>query len=250
MGEKPILFSGPMVRAILSGRKTVTRRVVKPQPTRSLPHTSGLPGGDGSWSIHHPMGWRWNPRRRDGWTAFAADGHLDGFLSAHPPYGLAGDRLWVRETFFVNDMSCVGGPLPKNRPAPNDPTDPDGKHLILYRADGEFSDHFEQADGEAPWRPSIHMPRWASRLTLEVTDVRAERLQEITEEDAKAEGAEVTNGHAELGALTTGRPSHREGFAQLWREINGKRPGCSWEQNPWIWRVEFRVVPAGEGRAG
>jgi hypothetical protein len=143
-----------------------------------------------------------------------------------------GDLLFVRETFFVNDMSCVRGPLPKTRPAPNDPTDPEGKHLVLYRADGEFSDHFEQVDGDAPWRPSIHMPKWASRCVLRITEPpRLERVQCITEEDAKREGV--------LGQTSTGGPfPNVAAFVCTWKSLHTK-PGERWADNPQIVRLAF-----------
>jgi hypothetical protein len=163
--DKPILFSGPMVRAILEGRKTVTRRIVKPEAA-----------GDGSWA-----------------------------------YGVPGDRLWVREAWGLLDTEPKDGPE---------------KATVLYRAtDGERHDLRYQL-----WRPSIFMPRWASRLTLALVSVRVEMLQAITEEDALAEGFQTVNA-----------------FAIAWDQINAggadpDHPGNpnSWVTNPWVWRIEFR----------
>lgn len=190
MRERPILFSGPLVRAILEGRKTQTRRVVKPVVSDIL-DAGGLPG--------HRL----------------------------YPYGLAGDRLWVREAWSTSDEFDEDPPSRVPSDAP-----------ILYMADGSA----RSEDGlAAPWgrtRPSIFMRRPMSRIDLEVTGVRIERLQEITEEDAIAEG--ITSDPADLVPA-------RLVFADLWRQINDKRPGCSWDANPWVWVVSFRVAEVRHG---
>lgn len=194
MTERPILFSAPMIRALLAGTKTQTRRVAKPP-----------------------------------FDLLFAGGAKPGML-ARAPYGVAGDRLWVRETWgFDSRVRHDFKPIGQH--------DLSGMDLLthtLYRA---------TTDDQPPrWRPAIHMPRWASRITLEVTEVRCQRLQEISEDDARAEGVESANGHPELGAIIGRGPSYREGFAQLWRTINGARPGCSWADNPWLWCVSFRRI--------
>jgi len=185
MKERPILFSGPMVRAILEGRKTQTRRVVKPQP-----------GCD--------------PRD---------DEHLD---MGRCPYGQPGDRLWVREAWHTDERDLEYARA-KHEDAMSDSP-------IYYRADPEND------NAGCTWRPSIHMPRWASRITLEITRVRVERLQEISEKDAIAEGADPY-----LHPVHPGREGlrHVDGFRSLWESING--PG-SWDANPWVWVIEFKRV--------
>jgi hypothetical protein len=213
MADRPILFSGPMVRAILSGAKTQTRRLVSP---RFL----GLFGEPDCWEPQHYATWR-------AWCH-----HTNQIEHFANPFGVSGDRLWVRETWGVIGDIRAGN---------------DGEHFaahVEYAADlakrtiDVHMDHWRTSyETLGKWRPSIHMPRWASRLTLEVMSVRVERLHDLSEEDARAEGVEVTNGHPELGALIGAGPSYREGFAQLWRSING--PG-SWEANPWLWCVAFR----------
>ena len=222
MKERPILFSAPMVRAILDGRKTQTRRAVKPQPDsvkdfgKAVPYRRAAPPRDmpsAQYEVPIPC-----------------------------PYGVPGDRLWVRETWGVGNRSCPSQGWV------------DG---IEYRADcvgDEVPPLFEiipghvQADSiRAGWRPSIHMPRWASRITLEVTDVRVERLQDISETDAMAEGiAEYPDGfHWEPNpepayCRLIGRTAQRA-FLGLWEQINGVE---SVEANPWVWVVEFkRVTP-------
>ena len=175
MNERPILFSGPMVRAILADLKTQTRRVVKA------------------------------PR------SVAWDGRLSPPID-QCPYGTAGSKLWVRETW----ADTMGDP----------PT-------AVYRADGE-----RHPASHLKWTPSIHMPRWASRLTLEIVNVRVERLQEISEADAKAEGDKNPfDGHLH----NDGTPIESSAvlrFKCLWDSINAKR--APWASNPWVWVVEFR----------
>ena len=218
--ERPILFSGPMVRAILDGRKTQTRRVVK----RRLYDLENR--DDDSQS-----GWcqSWPDR---GWTP-------DLIARDYPcPYGQPGDRLWVRESFSRCGCNACRTSWPE-KPAP----DPTGSvHYPAYRA--------THAGSELAWRPSIHMPRWASRLTLEITDVRVERLQAISETDAKAEGAErgawpddCTADDSLMNAECGYFPprSYAAGFAALWDSINSAR-GFGWDANPWVWVLAFRRV--------
>lgn len=190
MKERPILFSAPMVRAILEGRKTQTRRVVKPP----------------KWSDADEIFFIGNDS-----IAVPDDDHADYFIAC--PYGQPGDRLWVRETFRLFDSSECGCYDLCNclryhgRP--------------VYRATAD--------DGESKWTPSIHMPRWASRILLEITGVRVERLQDISESDCCAEGC---------GSPIT-RDLKKPQFMALWQSINGPD---SWDANPWVWVVEFKVL--------
>lgn len=214
--ERPILFSAPMVKAILDGRKTVTRRVVKPQPDDSTP---------GYWS--------WLARKGLPVGRVAAE--------ALSPFGQPGDRLWVRETFSSVD---VNGHKSSPREA-HFVVLPDGTQVCR---DGTvlaaLPEYARGAFDGITWRPSIHMPRWASRIMLEVVSVRVERLHEITEDDARAEG--VDDGPGLGGRLYPGTGAargplgHRRVFSLLWEMINGKR--APWASNPWVWRVEFRRV--------
>ena len=237
MSERPILFSGPMVRAILAGQKTVTRRVVTPQPH-----------GDGRWShivastdakkcglwylsVPDPSGARFTDRGREREVA-----------RVRCPHGMPGDMLWVRETWaspskhivaYDSDATC-GAYL----------SDGGGNfvwmpHGYIVESEREHGHHnrigrrFGLKAYGGRWRPSIHMPRWASRITLRVEGVRVERLHAINDEDALREGVCVLDGVA-------GTTTPRERFAELWDEINGKR--APWESNPWVWRVAFSVV--------
>ena len=216
MRERPILFSGPMVRAILAGRKTQTRRLVK------APHAAD------AWIFDGALG-LWE-------SGIEADyGRLGHGEYVRCPYGVPGDRLWVRETWYCD--------------VPHD--DPDRDEHLYYRADGEARDQFEQLDPPniRLWKPSIHMPRWASRLTLDVTGVRVERLQDISEEDARGEGV-TPFAHDPEGDCWTAQPperKHRAAFEYLWGEINGwqgePRARAPWASNPWVWVVEFTGAP-------
>lgn len=241
MRERPILFSAPLVRAILNGSKRVTRRPVKLRDDecyrydpfgRVLGHMAVRDGDESDWRNIRELG---------------------------APYGAPGDRLWVRETFYVNHIDHVRGKLPNARPI-DELTDQPVE--ILYRADGDFDEHFEQVDAPelAVWRPSLHMPRWASRILLEVTDVRVERLQDITEEDVYAEGVEVpvtddgcppgkvqplhrlTGKHPTFGYAAPGAPGAdvvRAHFASAWESIYG---AGSWAANGHVWRIAFKRI--------
>ncbi len=225
MKERPILFSGPMVKAILEGRKTMTRRIVK--PTQSTPKVAPL---------------RMEPWLIDGAQETDDDG-LPCWAGFHPdypgeakwfscPYGKPGDRLWVRETWQINHVLYDRATIPKTHPVEfGEPVE------MLYRADGEFDEQFEIDEGGSVWRPSIFMPRWASRLTLEVVSVRVEQLQDISEEDAITEGVSAT-------AAGAGYPfamSARMNFVDLWDDINAKR-GYGWAVNPFVWCVSFKEI--------
>jgi hypothetical protein len=233
--ERPILFSGPMVRALLDGSKTQTRRVVK------LPHNNPL-GQWGPTTIGGPNG----GRTKDGLTIpeQGAIWHTRTGDSLMCPHGQPGDRLWVRETAKCGyrseqppantgrigvDFKAGGGT--------------DRKYTLDRRDDYPwFPSKSHNADGSIRWTPGIHMPRWASRITLEVTGVRVERLQDISETDAIAEGI----GKTPAGFWSTygrsgvdGTYSPRSSFHCLWDSINGAE---SWDANPWVWVVEFKHI--------
>jgi len=228
--ERPILFSAPMVRAILEGRKTQTRRIVKPQPDLTkLGETVGPQGqryyGKNAKQIESNGEWQ-----------FSIPGAA--LYPWRSPYGQPGDRLWVRETFYCDD-----GHYPDGVPDSCQWREVEGKRLSIpleekraemlesmyYRADGE--PQFEAPEGPIPWRPSIFMPRWASRITLEVTGVRVERLQSISEADAAAEGV-----------YTDPACPAYDAYRVLWDQINAKL--APWASNPWVWVIEFkRVTP-------
>lgn len=240
MKERPILFSGPMVRAILAGEKTQTRRVVKLPGV--MPRTSFLITSPAEEML----------RFDDGSFHYLSTAALSGPYPC--PYGQPGDRLWVRETWA--HYQTVDHARRSDGRSFSEVSD----GLAGYRADGfesieEFRDHIRLMGGLAReaveingdrWRPSIHMPRWACRLVLEINDVRVERLQSISEADAMAEGAErdtepcdhVRRSCAEVGCLG---PTHRAGFADLWASINGQ---ASWDANPWVWVLSFRRIGA------
>ncbi|HFS0484132.1 TPA: hypothetical protein ACHYXU_002886 [Pseudomonas aeruginosa] len=219
--ERPILFNDQMVRAILEGRKTVTRRVMKPQPTfckdgghhwpcnahQSMLHVEReLQNGEGCWC---------------------------GLAEAACPHGQPGDRLWVREAWqgpLISDEEQAA-----NQSWWKDMTKFQDQAHCAYRASGDNNEYVDP-DGyfHCKWKPSIHMPRWASRILLEITAVRVERLHDITPNQCIAEGAwrekdkELGRGQEAIAA-----------FADLWRSTGG-----DWDANPWVWVVEFkRVTP-------
>lgn len=210
MRERPILFAGPMVRAILSGEKTVTRRVMKPQPTPSR-----LGGHSWPCPIHQTM-LHVEQELQNG------EGIWGGLADSACPHGAPGDRLWVRETFAT---------LSAGQYEPVKPAYGYGQE-VRFAATDPLADCDVGVRGY-PWRPSIHMPRWASRILLEITAVRVERVQDISDEQALAEGVDQTN---------TSIPGYaRQRFQDLWESING---AGSWDANPWVWVVEFkRITP-------
>ena len=201
MKEHPILFNGEMVRAVLGGRKTQTRRVILPQPTKQDGKTWLALIGDNAYmySGQKPNGEFWQ---------------MPIFKC---PYGQPGDRLWVRETWREVGSAMM-----------SDDSIPKLKCDVRYCAD-------DPLDG--PWRPSIHMPRWASRITLEVVAVRVERVQDITEADARAEG--VTLRYDDPNRVDRRCPKYAEAFHTLWDSINASR-GYGWDANPFVWVVEFQ----------
>lgn len=218
MTERGMIFNGEMVRAILDGRKTQTRRPVK------------FPVHDKNLGCE------------------LAGNELAGELSAgnylNSAFGKPGDRIWVRETFqgplFDYDLmdSYCKDPTPFEKP-----------EFCVYKADGVPAPEFYDADDELHccWRPSIHMPRWASRILLEITDVRVERLNAISEEDANAEGVPPA------GSLLPDYPgtfltpkgdfaTAKVAFQRLWESIYGEE---SWKANSWVWVIEFKRIEGG-----
>ncbi|HBQ5942858.1 TPA: morphogenetic protein [Klebsiella pneumoniae subsp. pneumoniae] len=209
--ERGMIFNAEMVRAILDGRKTQTRRIIKPQPEATL---SGSLSG--KW-LSRPLNGLLLPKIED--------------IAIHCPFGVVGDRIWVRETFqgplFDYDLmdSYCKDPTPFEKP-----------EFCVYKADGVPAPEFYDADDELHccWRPSIHMPRWASRILLEITNVRVERLKSISDGDALREGcstADMKSGDCVADV-----------FARLWASIYGS---SSWNANPWVWVIEFKCVEGG-----
>ncbi|ENH0814092.1 hypothetical protein ABV228_003942 [Escherichia coli] len=210
MKERGMIFNGEMVRAILDGRKTQTRRPVK------------FPVHDKNLGCE------------------LAGNELAGELSAgnylNSAFGKPGDRIWVRETFCPVDDTQYGG-----------------EKWVDYRATPKFEASHPAGWDSAPndaealkWRPSIHMPRWASRILLEITDVRVERLNAISEEDARAEGIIdggcLNCGEPEPCGCANPEPDATDAFAYLWQSIYGQE---SWNDNPWVWVISFKRVEGG-----
>lgn len=204
MKERPIPFSAPMVRALLAGTKTQTRRICKPAEAAALSFVVGI-------QDPNDLGQRPLEVAGSGWF-----GDEEGDIQFRCPYGKPGDRLWVRETWYCDDYRVQSGPYAEVEGA---------REVLIYRADGERPYEADQP----VWRPSIHMPRWASRILLEIVSVRVERLNAISDLDTLAEGCsaqEMRDGDC-LASV----------YARLWESING---AGSWAVNPWVWVVEFR----------
>jgi len=221
--ERPILFSGEMVKAILAGRKTQTRRVLQ------------------------------QPRRKDGIKLLPE--LLRDMGAGHAcPYGVTGDRLYVRETFAIESNWNIDSE--ESYPPPFK----DGRPIKRIVDDPQWGDWWEQAHYKATdpepelciggleepgvrWRPSIHMPRWASRIMLEIVDVRVERVQDISFDDAMAEGIHFQVVTHDASWTATIKSDPREGYAWLWNKLNAAR-GYGWDVNPWVWVIEFKKLEA------
>lgn len=245
MKERPILFSAPMIRAILSGTKTQTRRVVKPQPPMYFDRHC--------WFDAPVYGWTREPEPATDWHKVKC------------PYGKLGDRLWVRETFSTSGLTKYHETGKKNdHGGPGDP-------CCAFAATGTYKcgkriPDAALATGSHKWKPSIFMPRWASRITLEITEVRVQRLVEISFEDCLCEGVvgtqqwkdvtvdEIRSGSSSISpedvdaAIDAGWNAYaRSAYQRLWDSINGKK--APWDSNPWIWALTFKLATDG-GRDG
>ncbi len=238
MGAKshPIIFSGPMIRALLEGRKTVTRRPMGLQPSLR-DHVQVVPGFTPQHyeRVYFGRSGALNFVDELCWRKMEKTGEQQFEILQLCPYGVPGDELWVREGF------CYAAP------GGHDAREDGGQ--IWYRATDEG-----QVDSEwdgSPWKPSIHMPRWASRIKLPIKPdigIRAERLQDITEDDAIKEGVTgpstgsySDNCQAWSGKENISRTYARDVFKVLWDGIYFHKPERQWDKNPWVWRVEFEV---------
>lgn len=220
--ERPILFSAPMVRAILDGRKTVTRRPVK---------GCQIPVEDTSVAAGERHRWMAIAQRdpRYGFGVFGATEaecakELEEFAPC--PYGRPGDRLWVRETWAADAQVNAIAPRDLSQGEP-----------IFYPADGAVRKTGCSMITQGRARPSIHMPRWACRILLEITDVRVERLQDISRADIRAEGMQCP---PELASDDVS-PNYRDWYRAAWRQL-WESTGGDWAANPWVWVVEFKRV--------
>ena len=227
MTDRPIIFSGEMVRAILEGRKTQTRRPVIRYGNSSVKRVLG-PTKDGFFDFILPEE---RGSSKDG------IGHL-----VKCPFGQVGDRLWVRETFCLehqverDDLPPFDDGRPIRWEYEGAECDPEGADTWIqphYKSTDPTPELcYEDTDGEPTvrWKPSIHMPRWASRITLEITEIRVERVQEITEEEAISEGFFPDDGVSEVYC-----------FSEAWDSLYAKK-GLGWYANPWVWVLTFRRV--------
>jgi hypothetical protein len=203
--ERQILFSAPMIRALLDGTKTQTRRLMNPQPVHAQHHEwNGAVIHDDEQRL-----WCWKWHTYDNlWDEHVRDDERR-HLAVKCPYGRAGEQLWVKET-WTHDADSLDDARAQHEDAMS-------MSSVYYRA--------SMPDDEAEtmrWRPSIFMPRWASRITLKIVEVRVQLLQEISEDDARAEGV-----------------ADRASYALLWDRINGASRSLCWAKNPWIWALTF-----------
>ncbi|CAM7643603.1 Morphogenetic protein [Klebsiella pneumoniae] len=235
MKERGMIFNGEMVRAILDGRKTQTRRIMAPQPADDIER--------GIFPNPEVIGWKSSRR------------HKHGSTTAHfCHYGKPGDRIWVRETWgvvshaFSDDGLMIDWVPDRPATAIHEMPFGNGYHsgYAIYAADGDFTwgDDDGYEDGRSCWKPSIHMPRAASRILLEITDVRVERLNAISQEDAQAEGMELTGWRPTYSDPDSGGEvmTPYDNFAELWSSIYGEG---SWKADPWVWVIEFKRVEGG-----
>lgn len=218
--KRPIIFTGPMVRAILEGRKTQTRRVIKDQPPPTMTDCVCYLNND-RWCFTGPQrDAESNPLPSEQWEG----GWPDCGPDFRCPYGVPGERLWVREGVIT--------------------------HASIPQVVGYVADGCKRTEEWEKFRSSRFMPRWASRITLEIAEVRVQRLRDIGEEDAKEEGAIFHDGYAvghsgyrhdiDSGYVYV---DARTSFANFWDSLNAKR-GYGWESNPWVWAITFRrTVP-------
>lgn len=247
MKERGMIFNSEMVRAILDGRKTQTRRIMKVQPESNQ---LGLLLITDS-TKHSDIG-------KYHWAESNATGNHVRSKLFSSPFGAVGERIWVRETWATlgnedgcyvdwEDNLCKGD---------------ERSAAWIYRAsceqrpgdyglwsipdDAYWKPHTKEHKFEGAWRPSIHMPRWASRILLEITDVRVERLNAISEEDARAEGIIdggcLNCGEPEPCGCANPEPDATDAFAYLWQSIYGQD---NWNANPWVWVIEFKRVEGG-----
>ena len=284
MKERPILFSGEMVRAILDGRKTQTRRIIKPQPIESMINPPAYEDGEiGDIYLCPDLIFPDTNVfvERTGHGAYHNMGSVQ-FAKKHCKYGQPGDRLWVRESYRIGAWDeecevfaldyCDGAVKQWLTPSATE-TEDSGEvferiwisccdELSRKGIEPEDDGQYRWMPGESPlnWKPSIHMPRWASRITLEITGVRVERLQDISEDDALSEGLASVSKYGSLFKHGIpdfdGLPGNDNvgwswvewdsnpisAYKKLWESINGKG---SWEENQWVWVITFRRVMQG-----
>jgi len=237
MRFKPILFSTEMVRAILEGRKTQTRRIIKPQPV-----DVGTMPIRASFGHYLPDDFEW-PTKRPGVTIVSNKRKgPDNYVEKMAPWKV-GDVLWVRETWGILQPTHA---TPGGRPY-------DGAYY--FRADGDESPHWTEGTFEwSGWKPSIHMPKSACRIFLQITDIRVERLQDISEEDAKAEGVllhergkhwlNYQDRKAAVTQFVYSCDTAKKSFQTLWDMINGWH---SFDENHWVWAISFARIDKPEG---
>lgn len=244
--ERPIIFTAPMIRAILAGNKSQTRRVLKSQPTQfrggvhpqrvakhAAPYIDAYCGAKKTPTNPRGMSaeWHW-------WTE---DDRL-GPKVGRCPFGTVGDLLWVREAWRMR--ARLGTEYCVQYRADCDAAGNPGESIAIEVWPDEVTPHYDAMIGEPDrWRPSIHMPRWACRIALEITNIRVERVQDIDEAGARREGIDDIS---RTSRRDSAENLYCSAFADLWDSINQKR-GYSWMSNPWVWVLEFRAHKISHG---
>jgi hypothetical protein len=223
--ERPIIFSAPMVRALLCHSKSQTRRIVKPQSLDLIQSVAGM--ADWRQARKEDIGQDWVDAEFHVWNARHPD---NGRVAIRCAYGQPGDRLWVKETWRD----------------PQAPGDSGSGRRVIYRADdilqsASGAEHAGEMPAGVRWRSSLFMPRWASRILLEVVSVRIERLQDISVADAIAEGMASAQGDPRRSADVPDQQADGPvaGYRKLFETLNG---AGSWQANPWVWVVDFKPL--------
>lgn len=219
--SRPIIFTGHSVRSILDGTKTMTRRIMKPQPSEAF---------SGEVGIFHPTKIARDGEEYPGDPIFGASSNDEGYRF---PYGAPGDHLWVKEVWRLVGWDDDYAEIEYSDGIRHRVEAGDDHDVFIENATRNYPTGYDEDLSLVPNKSPLFMSRWASRLTLEITGVKIERVQDISDADAIAEGVSPADAEIQGGKSI---------FHERWNAINGKKPGCSWADNPWAWVVSFKKV--------